>query len=108
MSADGKTPAVGHRGRSAHHVGDPLPAVMLLGDLARVLGLGSSQAWQLERAGELERFELPRVGKRVRYSGKKVQAWLDGENDDNGENGVQTPVAAMSTRARFLAAGRKR
>jgi len=35
-----------------------------------------------ERAGEFARFELlPRMGNRPRFSGKKVQAWLDGEDD---------------------------
>jgi len=60
-------------------VGDPLPAVLVVHDLADLLGIGLSRAYELENAGEFVMFELkPRVGKRVRYSGKKVQAWLDG------------------------------
>jgi len=76
-----ETPTVpAGRGHSTHRVGDRLPAVLVLSDLAPIFGLKVSQLGELERAGDLEPFELkPRVGKRARYSGKKLQAWLDGE-----------------------------
>jgi hypothetical protein len=54
--------------------------VLVLSDLAQLLGVGQTRAWHLERDHAFEAFELlPRIGKRRRYSGKKVQAWLDGE-----------------------------
>jgi hypothetical protein len=80
--SDVTAPAAGTYGRSVHKVGEPLPQVLVLSDLAAILGVGTTQAWQLEHDGELAKFEcLPRVGKRRRYSGKKVQAWVDGEGE---------------------------
>lgn len=61
-------------------VGDPLPAVMVLADLAHIFGVGARRAQQLRASGAFEVFELlPRIGAMPRYSGKRVQAWLDGE-----------------------------
>jgi hypothetical protein len=66
-----------------HRVGDALAAVLLLSDLARLLNVSAEWAWKLEREGAFDAFELvPRIGKRRRYSGKKVQAWLDGQTTD--------------------------
>jgi hypothetical protein len=94
----------GARGKTKHRVGDALPAVLLLSDLAELLGLGMTRVWELERAGDFAHLEiLPRVGKRARYSGKKVQAWIDGEAD-----AAATAAAALTTRARFHAAGRRK
>lgn len=68
------------RGQSGYVDGDPKPEVMVLKDLESVLHLGTTRMWQLERAGELAFLEiLPRIGNKARYSGKKVQAWIDGE-----------------------------
>lgn len=93
----------GTRGKTAHQVGDPLPAVMLVSDLAALLGVGATQAWHMEKGGEFAHLEiLPRVGKRARYSGKKVQTWIDGEAE-----AATPPAGARTTRERFLAAGRK-
>ena len=59
-------------------VGDPLPAILVLRDLEELLGLGSSRIWELYRAGEFRRFEiLPRLGNRPRFSGARLQAWID-------------------------------
>lgn len=92
---------LGTRGKTAVHVGDPLAAVMLVSDLAALLGVGATQAWHMEKAGEFAHLEiLPRVGNRARYSGKKVQAWIDGE-------GHESPDSGRTTRDRFLAAGRR-
>lgn len=61
--------------------GDALPAVLVLRDLAELLGLGTSRTWELYQQGEFARFELlPRLGNRPRFSGKKLQAWLDAED----------------------------
>jgi predicted DNA-binding transcriptional regulator AlpA len=60
--------------------GETLPAVLVLRDLEELLGLGHSRIWDLYRAGEFARFELrPQLGNRPRFSGARVQAWIDGE-----------------------------
>jgi predicted DNA-binding transcriptional regulator AlpA len=80
-------------------VGDPLPAVLVLRDLAELLGLGSSRVWDLYQAGEFARFELlPRLGNRPRFSGARFQAWIDGTE-------MAEPVTAGS---RYFAAARRR
>ena len=66
---------------SRFRAGDALPAVLVLRDLAELLALGSSRTWELYQRGEFARFELlPRMGNRPRFSGKKVQAWLELED----------------------------
>jgi hypothetical protein len=68
------------RGLASYVEGQPKPEVMVLKDLEPILHLGTTRIWQLEKAGELVFLEiLPRVGNKARYSGKKVQAWIDGE-----------------------------
>lgn len=68
------------RGRAGYVAGDPKPEVMVLKDLEPVFHLGTTRMWQLEKAGELAFLEIkPRIGHKARYSGKKVQAWIDGE-----------------------------
>lgn len=63
-------------------VGETLPAVLLLPDLARLLGLSLKRTYALAAAGEFDRWEIrPRIAKRWRFSGKKVQAWIDGETE---------------------------
>src|SRR6185436_3776524 len=48
--------------------GDALPAVLVLRDLAELLGLGASRTWELYQRGEFARFELlPRLGNRPRF-----------------------------------------
>lgn len=60
-------------------VGEPFPAVMFLKDLAAVLRMSHTQAWTLEHAGALRFLEaLPRVGKKARYPGPRLRAYLDG------------------------------
>jgi hypothetical protein len=88
-------PTTGTYGHSSYRVGEPLPLVLVLEDLAVILGVGKSRAYQLEHDGELAHLEcLPRVGKRRRYSGKKVQAWVDGDG-------------AEESTSRYFQAGRK-
>jgi hypothetical protein len=75
--------------------GDALPAVLVLRDLAALLGLGASRTWELYQRGEFARFELmPRLGNRPRFSGKKLQAWLD----------LEEPT---ETESRYFKAGRR-
>lgn len=62
-------------------VGAPLPAVLDLKELGAVLGLSPTRIWRLYEAGEFDFARLtPTVGNRPRFSGRKVQAWVDGEN----------------------------
>lgn len=63
--------------------GEPLPAVLVLRDLAELLGLGSSRTWELYQRGDFARFELlPKLGNRPRFSGTKLQAWLEGQAEE--------------------------
>lgn len=74
----------------------PLPNFLVLREVAQLLRIGNTRAWQLERAGELARFELlPRLGNKARYSGEKLREWLQGQGQ-----------AAESSR--FFGAGRQR
>jgi hypothetical protein len=64
-----------------YRVGEPLPQVLTLRELGPILGLGYTRLWQLEKAGELERFECPDViGNKKRYSGRKLQAWAEAQD----------------------------
>jgi predicted DNA-binding transcriptional regulator AlpA len=77
--------------------GEPLPAILLLADLAVLLGLSRARIYELYGNGEFARFEvLPRLGNRPRFSGARVQAWIDGTVE---------PVTAGS---RYLGAARRR
>jgi hypothetical protein len=61
--------------------GDTLPAVLVLRDMGDIFGWGTSRTYDLYKQGEFARFELlPRMGNRPRFSGKKVQAWLELED----------------------------
>jgi hypothetical protein len=61
-------------------VGETLPAVCTVSDVARVLGVSVSAVHKLREAGRLREFLLPSLGDRkARYCGRKLQAWLDGE-----------------------------
>src|SRR5262245_10452434 len=62
------------------HVGDRLPAILDLTSLGQLLGLSQSRIWRLYHAGEFDFARLePTVGNVPRFSGKKLQAWIDGE-----------------------------
>ena len=67
-------------GRSPFRVGEPLPGVLYLADLAAMLDVKMSRAYDLQARNELVQFEMrPRIGGIARYSGRKVQQWLDGD-----------------------------
>src|SRR5262245_10195611 len=63
-----------------HHVGDPLPSILALAELGQLLGLSQSRVWRLYHAGDFN-FALlePIVGNVPRFSGRKLQTWLDGD-----------------------------
>jgi hypothetical protein len=63
-----------------YRVGDRLPAVLELKDLEAVLGLAHARIWALYEAGDFA-FALlsPTIGNKPRFSGKKIQAWIDRE-----------------------------
>jgi hypothetical protein len=66
--------------RGPLQVGESLPAVCTVADVARVLGVTPSAVHKLREAGRLREFLLPSLGDRkARYCGRKLQAWLDGE-----------------------------
>lgn len=80
--------------------GEALPAVLVLRDLAELLDLGSSRTWELYQAGEFARFELlPRLGNRPRFSGARVQAWIDGQAVDEQPEDLRYFTAARRQRA---------
>lgn len=62
-----------------YRVGDPLPARLLATDLMRIFGIKHARFYELLAAGRFDRFELkPTIGRRA-WSGRLVQAHLDGE-----------------------------
>lgn len=68
-------------GRSRFLAGHPLPPVLTRDEVAAILGVSHATGWRLEKSNKLAPFELlPRIG-RPHYSGKKVQAWLDGDGE---------------------------
>jgi hypothetical protein len=70
-------------------------AVLFDRDLARLLGMGTSQFYKRKKAGEFRRFEcspqLPHSD--TRYSVALVQRWLDGEPLDAPSSRVCFPKA---------------
>lgn len=66
--------------RTRYRVGEPLPLVLTLKDLESVLNLSAATIWDLYKAGSFN-FALlqPAAGKRPRFSGKQIQAWVDRE-----------------------------
>jgi predicted DNA-binding transcriptional regulator AlpA len=82
-------------------VGEPLPAVMVLQDFESVLGLGHSRVWELYEKKAFATFEiLPRLGGRPRFSGARVQAWIDGQAVDGQAVDDQTDGLRYFTSAR--------
>jgi hypothetical protein len=58
-------------------VGEAIPAVCTIGDLARVMRISMATAYRRKAAGHLKPFELlPRVG-HPRYSGALLTAWQE-------------------------------
>jgi len=89
------------RSPSRFHAGDALPAVLVLRDLAELLGLGATRTWELYQAGEFARFELqPRLGNRPRFSGARLQAWIDGEEEAQPETASRYFASARRQRRR--------
>lgn len=69
-------------------VGEMLPAVCGVQEVARVLGRSVSRVHQLQRLGKLRVFELEPLGdRRVRYNGRLLQEWVEGTLDRSFING---------------------
>jgi hypothetical protein len=69
-------------GRSAFPIDEPLPPVLSGREVGAILGYGGPRSSQLKTAGAFDLFEiLPRIGLTARYSGKKLQQWLNSELD---------------------------
>lgn len=61
-------------------VGDALPKAMGPKDMMRAFGISEPTFYRMQREGELKPFELPRrlTPRGKRYSGEKVQQFLNG------------------------------
>jgi len=57
------------------HIGDGIPTVMTVEEMAKYLKIGMNNAYALVRSGEIR---CIRVGRQFRISGKAVQEYLDG------------------------------
>jgi hypothetical protein len=74
---------------------------MVLQDFEGVLGLGHSRVWELYENDAFAKFEiLPRLGNRPRFSGARVQAWIDGQAADDQTDGLRYFTAARRQRRR--------
>jgi hypothetical protein len=62
-------------------VGESLPAVCYIEDVARILGMTTSGAHKLRSTGRLRDFLLPALpgDRKARFCGRRLQQWLDGE-----------------------------
>lgn len=60
-------------------VGDELPKVLDAHDIGKVFGVGVKAVYNWAKAGKLRRFELAKPIGSKRWSGKKLQEYLDGE-----------------------------
>jgi len=61
-------------------VGDKLPKALGTGDMIAAFGISKRTFYRRERAGEFRPFELPRPLGMKRWSGEKVQCFLDGRS----------------------------
>lgn len=63
---------------TAYLTSDPLPRAMSPGDLMRALNMSQTTFYKYQREGKLKRFQLARAIGEKRYSGRLVEAYLDG------------------------------
>lgn len=59
-------------------VGEPLPKAMGAKEMMRAFGMSTPTFQRLQAEGEFKPFLLPRPIGRKRYSGEKVQSFLNG------------------------------
>lgn len=69
---------VGNQGGGTAFVGEQLPKAMGSGDMCRAFSISHPTFKKRERAGAFRPFELPRAIGAKRYSGEKVQLFLNG------------------------------
>jgi len=60
-------------------LGDTIPLVCGVADVARILGLSLSHVHKMRRQGRLRAFELRSLGGPVKYSGRLLQQWAEGQ-----------------------------
>lgn len=60
-------------------LGKPIPALMNDTELRQVLSMSTAKFYELKKAGKFKMFEVSRPFGQRRYSGARVQAYLDGE-----------------------------
>lgn len=64
--------------RRPSHVGESLPKAMGNSDMMRAFGLSKPTFFRLQREGHFKPFLLPRPMAGKKYSGERVQRFLDG------------------------------
>jgi hypothetical protein len=66
--------------------GDPIPHLMKPSEFrARVLGIGATKFWALQKSGAFDHLRADLAGERL-YSGEKVRLWLQGQLNPNPAN----------------------
>lgn len=67
-----------HVGLRPIEVGQPLPAICLVRDVAQVLRVSESRVYQLRAEGKLREFLLPAIDGTLRFNGRKLSDYRDG------------------------------
>lgn len=68
--------------RETFQVGEALPSVCTVADVAKLLGVSTSRVHHMRKDGQLNRFLLSSLGDRkARFSGRLLMAWRDGTLD---------------------------
>jgi hypothetical protein len=78
MTNDTLTTLPHEQASSLGHVGDRLPKAMGATEMMRAFGLSAGTFFRRQVAGDFKPFLLSRPIGRKRYSGEKVQAFLNG------------------------------
>ena len=61
---------------SCHNAPAPIPKTYKVGDIARILGIGRSSAYNLVKEGH---FKVVRIGTSIRVSRKSFDEWLNNQ-----------------------------
>ena len=77
-SAPVAVPRAKHPASQPFKVGDALPMQLTVADMCRVFRISRSTFHTRERLGKFRKFELPKTGGCKRWSGARIQRFLDG------------------------------